>query len=286
MKSSKESVYKDTSSSGSKTEEEKKHQDSANTASMKSSTVSPSFEYHVRVKDGTSIVVDLNMKRSDWLKRMEKQICICKNHNLTVGSTDKTSGSDASMNSCLQNKFSLQSLSREIGKTLPLVVEKEVITVSGSEQCWSKVDQNSEHVVKSFENSEEAPLSDLSSLQKGSLCSRTGNICNESLLNSTTEVNQEAGGNHSQSTVVNEERIKSAEGMGVSGSEENTFAKSASDDGAKRKKRYHNSDPVHGQSHERILRSTPVFGGKIIERDGVKIRCSSRLQSKVLSLLS
>lgn len=203
MKSSKESVYKDTSSSGSKIEEEKKHQDSANTASMKSSTVSPSFEYHVRVKDGTSIVVDLNMKWSDWLKRMEKQICICKNHNLTVGSTDKTSGSDACMNSCVQNNFSLQSLNREIGKTLPLVVEKEVITISGSKQCWSKVDQNSEHVVKSFENSEEAPLSDLSSLQKGSLCS-TGKICNESLLSSTTEVNQEAGGNHSQSTVVNE----------------------------------------------------------------------------------
>lgn len=56
---------------------------------------------------------------------------------------------------------------------------------------------------------------------------------------------------------------------------------SASDDGHKRKKRYYKSDHIHGQSHERVLRSTEILGGKILERDGVVIWRSSRLHSKV-----
>ncbi|KAI3756672.1 hypothetical protein L1987_56494 [Smallanthus sonchifolius] len=313
-KSSKANLYKDNSISESKIQEEKKHQFphrneingvfSANTTSMKSSTAVPSFQYHVQANEGISLVVDLNLKRSDWLKSMEKAVCVCQNHskpafesfrkeveclgnrnNLKVSSPDKTSASDATMNSYVQNNFSIKSVSREDGNTLPSVVEKEVITESGSKQCWSKVDQNSDLLPESFENSEEVQLSDFSSQQKGSLCSRTGKTCSENLLNSSTEVIQEAGGNHSQSTVKKEERINSAEGMEVSGREENASVISASDDGPKRKKRNYKSDNIHGQSHERILRSTQIFGGKIIERDGVIIWRSSRLHTKAVRLL-
>ncbi|KAI7743483.1 hypothetical protein M8C21_011246 [Ambrosia artemisiifolia] len=275
--SSKTSLCKENSVSEGKIQEEKKHQFlhrnevngafSANTVSMKSSTVVPSFEYHVQAKDGIRLVVDLNMKRSDWLKSMGKTVCVCQDHskpafesfrkeveglrdrnNLKVSSPDKNAASDASMSSCVENKFSVESTSRETEKTLPSDVEKEVITLSGSKQCWSKVDQNSELVPGSFENSEEVQLSDFSSPQKALL--------------------------HVQ------ERIKSAEGIEGSGREENAFVTSASDDEPKRKKRYYKSDHIHGQSHERILRST--LGGKVLEHDGVSVWRSSRLHSKVL----
>lgn len=64
--------------------------------------------------------------------------------------------------------------------------------------------------------------------------------------------------------------------------EENGLVISASDDGPKRKKLDHNSNHINGQSHERILRSTKMFGAQIIEHDGLVIRRSSRLFSKVL----
>ncbi|KAJ0603012.1 hypothetical protein HanIR_Chr03g0145921 [Helianthus annuus] len=310
--SSKPSLCKENSVSEGKKHEEKSHQFpqrdenngafSANTVSMKSSTAVPSFQYHVASKNGIDLVVDLNMKRSDWLKSMQKKVSVSQDlskpvfgsfrkeveclsdrsklNNVKVSSPDKNSASDASISSCVENKISAGSTSREIEKTLPSVVETEVVTVSGSKRCWSKVDQKSEVLVGSSDNSEEVQLSDFSSPQKGSLCSRTGKICSENLLNSTIEVNQEAGGIHEQSTAKDEERIKSAEGMEVSGREENAFATPASDDGPKRKKRNYKSDDIHGQSHERILRSTPVFGGKIQERDGVSVWRSSRLHPK------
>ncbi|KAK1430466.1 hypothetical protein QVD17_13209 [Tagetes erecta] len=303
LKSSEAGQYKDNLFSESKIQEDKKrqflHRNEANVSSMKSSTVVPSFQYHVQSKDGIPLVVDLNLKRSDWLKSLEKTVCVCQNHskpafesfrkeveclgnrnNIKVSSSDKTSASDGSMNSCIQNKCSLESTSMEDVETLPKVKEKEVIAVSDFKQCWSKVDHNSEVVLESSGHSEEVQLSDFSSAQKGSLCSSTGKICSESLLNSTTEVNQEAGGNHGWSTAINEERINSAEGMEVSGREDNAVVISASDDGSKRKKRDYKSDLIHGQPHERILRSTEVLGGKILERDGVVIWRSSRLHSK------
>ncbi|KAL8263638.1 hypothetical protein R6Q59_021768 [Mikania micrantha] len=314
VKSSKASLYKENMISEISSQEEKKRQFphtneinglfSANTASMKSSTVVPSFEYHVQAKDGIRLVVDLNLKRSDWLKSMEKAVCVFENHskpafasfrkeieclgdriNRKVSSLDKTSASDASMNSYVQDKISIISVGREIEKALPSAAEKEVITVSDSKQCWSKVDQKSELVLESFENSEEIQLSDFSSPHKGSLCSRTGKFCAENLLNNTNEVNQEPGGSHRRSTIENEEGINFADGMVVPGREDHASVISASDDGPKRKKRCYNSDHIHGQSHERVLRSTQIFGGKIIERDGAVVWRSSRLHSKAGRLL-
>lgn len=197
-------------------------------ASMKSSTIVPSFKYHIGAKDGIRLIVDLNLKRSDWLKNMEKTICVCQNHlKHEFGSfrkeveclgggndrKDETTLSDASMNSYVQNKFSIKSMSKEIGKTLPL------------EHHWSKFDSSSEYL----ENVSE----------KDSLCSRTGEMMN------------------------------SPQGMEVSG-----------ENGHKRKKRYDKNGQIHGQSHERILRSTKFFGGQILESGGLIIRRSSRLHSK------
>ncbi|KAI3700429.1 hypothetical protein L2E82_45057 [Cichorium intybus] len=135
-------------------------------ASMKSSTIVPSFKYHIGAKDGIRLIVDLNLKRSDWLKNMEKTICVCQNHlKHEFGSfrkeveclggndrKDETTLSDASMNSYVQNKFSIKSMSKEIGKTLP------------SKHHWSKFDRSSEYL----ENVSE----------KDSLCSRTGEMMN------------------------------------------------------------------------------------------------------------
>lgn len=362
-KSSKACLDRDNSISESKIQEDNKHQlphknennclFSADTASMKSSAAVPSFKYHVQAKDGIRLVVDLNLKRSDWLTSMEKAVCVCQNHqkpgfesfrqeveclgdknNLKISSPDKTTASDASMNSYAQNKSLIKAMSREIGKTLPSVVEKEVTTISSLEfstrdgytkssnsvvpdaprepssllnmtligsKGRSKQGQSSELVHVNCENttvqencspnaeclenvaffSEENQFSGFSSHQKGSSCSRTGKICSENLLTNTFEVNQETAGNHRRSTVENRESINSAEGMEVSG-DGNVIVMSASDDGPKRRKHNDKSDFIHGQSHERILRSTKLLGGQIFEQGGLVVRRSSRLLSKVL----
>ena len=62
----------------------------------------------------------------------------------------------------------------------------------------------------------------------------------------------------------------------------NVIVISASDDGRKRRKHNDKSDYIHGQSHERVLRSTKLFGGQIVEKGGLIVRRSSRLFSKVL----
>ncbi|XP_024996588.1 uncharacterized protein LOC112529507 isoform X1 [Cynara cardunculus var. scolymus] len=363
-KSLKTCLDRESSISESKIEEDNKHKIphrnenncllSADTASMRSSAAGPSFKYHVRAKDGIRLLVDLNLKRSNWLKSMEKAVCVCQNHqkpgfgsfrqeveclrdknNLKINSPAKASASDASMNSYAQNKFSIKSMSREIGKTLPSVVEKEVTTISSLEfstrdgytkssnsvvpdaphepasllnmtvigsKVRSKKGKSSElvHVncqdttmkenyspnaecleVVAF-SSEENQFSDFSSHQKGSSCSRTGMICSENLLTSTFEVNQETAGNHRRSTVENRESINSAEGMEVSGRDGNTIVISASDGGRKRRKHNDKSDYIHGQSHQRILRSTKLLGGQILEQGGLVIRRSSRLLSKAV----
>lgn len=138
------------------------------TASMKSSTVVPSFKYHIGAKDGIQLIVDLNLKRSDWLRSMEKTVCVCQNHlkpkfesfrqeveclGGKSSSTDKNTLSDASFNSYPQNKFSIKSMSNEIGKSLP------------SKHHWSKFDQSSEYLENVTFSSE-----------KDSSCSRRGNI--------------------------------------------------------------------------------------------------------------
>lgn len=253
MKSSKASLQKENFFYESKIQKETKHHFPirnenngvlADNTTVKSSTGVPSFRYHVQSKDGIQLVVDLNLTRSDWLKSIEKTVCKCQNHpkpefesfrkeveslgdrnksnNLKLCSPDKTNASDASLNSYVQNDSPLKS-NREIGKTLPSVVEKEVITVSGSKRRWSKVDNNSDLVLENCENTkmqencspntdyleivavscEDIKLSEFSSHQQDSSCSRTVKTCSENLLTNTTEVNQEAGGNHKQSTVEN-----------------------------------------------------------------------------------
>ena len=57
----------------------------------------------------------------------------------------------------------------------------------------------------------------------------------------------------------------------------------ASDKGSKRKQPCHNSDKIHSQSHERILRSTKLLGAQIVEHDGVVTRSSPRLNFKVIN---
>ncbi|CAH1420398.1 unnamed protein product [Lactuca virosa] len=149
------------------------------TASMKSSKVVPSFKYHIGAKDGIQLIVDLNLKRSDWLRSMEKTVCVCQNHlkpkfesfrqeveclGGKSSSLDKNTLSDASFNSYPQNKFSIKSMSNEIGKTLP------------SKHHWSKFDQSSEYLENVTFSSE-----------KHSSCSRRGNLYleNEERINST-----------------------------------------------------------------------------------------------------
>lgn len=207
--------------------------------SMKASRIVPSFKYHIGAKDGIRLIVDLNLKRSDWLRSMEKTFCVCQNHlkpefgsfrkeveclGSGMNGKDKTTLSDASMSSYLQNMFSIKSMSEEIGKTIT------------SKRDWSKFDQSSEDL----ENV-------VFSCEKDSSFSGMERVYLE-----------------------NEEMINSPEVIEVSG-EENVC-----DDGPKRKKRYHKS----GQSHERILRSTKLFGGQIVESGGFFIRRSSRLHSK------
>lgn len=212
---------------------------SADTVSVKSSTVVPSFKYHVRSKEGIQLVVDFDMKQSDWLRNMEKEICVCQNHlkpefesfrkeveyigdknNLKASLPDKTTASDTSSNYYGEHKLSLNSMSRETEKTLPTVVEKEVITVSGSDHCWSNGDQKSDLArenskvqencspnIECQENiafsPEDFQFSDFSSHQKDPLCSGSGKLFSGSVLTSTTDVNQEAGGIHGRSIVEN-----------------------------------------------------------------------------------
>nr|XP_043630931.1 uncharacterized protein LOC122602293 [Erigeron canadensis] len=278
---------------------------SSHTASMKSSTVVPFFKYQVHAKDGIQLVVDLNVKQSDWLKSMEKEVCTRQN-NLKPGcesfrkeveclgyrnnlkfSSPGTTTLDTSVS--VENKFSHNLTSMKTGKSLTSAIEKEVTNVSG---CLSKVDQRSELVTESSKvheigspeaecpeivvfTSEQVQFPDFSKHHKGSVCSTTGKICSEALLTSNAEVDQVTCDNHRHS----KESTNSAEGMQVSGRDEMVFVTSASNDGPKRKKCDYESNNIHGQSHARRLRSTKLYGGQIFESGGCLIRRSSRLLS-------
>lgn len=156
---------------------------SANIVSVKSSSAVPSYIYHVQGDDRMQLVVDLNLKTSDWLKNMAKEVSVCPNYpkpdfdsfrkeveslrvrnSHKIISPDITAAKDASMNS---------------------YVQKEVITVSSSKSSGSKVDQKSELIDVDSQNTKmpEVQFSDIISYPNDS-------------LTSTTKVNQEAGGDH------------------------------------------------------------------------------------------
>ncbi|GJZ89843.1 hypothetical protein Tco_0661770 [Tanacetum coccineum] len=242
---------------------------SADTAFVKSSLAVPSFLYHSRSDDGIQLIVDLNLKTSDWLKNMAKEASVFPNHpkpvfdsfrkeveslrvrnSQKIISPDITAAKDASMNSHVQ---------------------KEVITVSSSKSSGSKVDQKSELVDADSQTTKkpEIQFSDIIS-------------CPNDSLTSTTKVNQEAGGDPRRAIVENKEKMNSSEETALSREENALMTTPASDKGSKRKKPCHKSDNIHSQSHERILRGTKLFGAQIVEHDGVVTRRSSRLNSKAV----
>lgn len=52
-------------------------------SSPKSTKSVPSFEFHVRSEKGINLVVDLNSSPSDWSKRIENEVCLCRKFRKT-----------------------------------------------------------------------------------------------------------------------------------------------------------------------------------------------------------